>query len=389
MGKYDGMSEVGHKRQLSSDFDSLFPNSDVIKRLNSTELSYKQRTAPKVVNGYVLGETIGQGSYGKVREAFHRQSCQKFAIKILQRRALRKMRGGEENVLREIRLMQQLHHRNCVQFIEQFTWPPDSDSQPPMASMPASPLAARLGRRLPQAAATDSSSSKWYLVLELVDAGSLQQLLDAAPAHRLPLSQARSLFGQLVAALSYLHGLHIVHRDVKPDNLLLTSSGLLKLSDFGVALHVGADGRVAEQPSAVPSGALAFQPPEVAAGGEAAVPEPFKIDVWAAGIVLYVMVTGKFPFDGHNMYGVVDSIAAGRYNVPDGLDPDLTDLLRTMLDPNPKLRASLSHVRSHPWMSATLPSEPAVELRRRPSVFDDDCYSEPSERTRFCPCLVS
>jgi serine/threonine protein kinase len=112
------------------------------------------------------------------------------------------MTGGELSVQREIAIMRPLKHDNIVELFEDFV---------------------------------DEEKDQLYIVLEYMGSGTLQSLLDRAPGRRLPLNQARKLFANLVSGLSYLHSLKIVHRDIKPDNLLLTTTGELNISDFGCA----------------------------------------------------------------------------------------------------------------------------------------------------------
>ena len=131
----------------------------------------------------------------------------------------------------------------------------------------------------------DPTKQKSVLVLDYMPCGSLEQLLARAAPGALPLAQARLLFRALMRGLEHMHAHGVYHRDIKPDNLLLASCTALAISDFGTAT---------DERSTPGIGAPAFQPPEVAATGVA--PLSDRLDVWAAGITLFMMVTGRYPF---------------------------------------------------------------------------------------------
>lgn len=112
------------------------------------------------------------------------------------------MTGGEAAVQREILVLKPLKHSNIVELVEDFVIP---------------------------------ETDKLYLALEYMGGGTLQSLLERAPNRRLPFIQARKFFTNMIHGLKYLHSMKVVHRDLKPDNLLLTAQGELKISDFGCA----------------------------------------------------------------------------------------------------------------------------------------------------------
>jgi len=116
------------------------------------------RKEPKVIGNYLFGEALGKGSYGKVKEAANILTRQKVAIKIINKKQLRKIPGGEENVRQEIEMQHQLFHPNIVKLFESFTIP---------------------------------EKNKMYIVLEYIGGGSVQDLLEVAPNSRLPIPQAQ------------------------------------------------------------------------------------------------------------------------------------------------------------------------------------------------------
>lgn len=131
-----------------------------------------------------------------------------------------------------------------------------------------------------------------FIVMELIDGKSLSQVIEEEG--RLDYKEAISITKQVASALSLAHSNQIIHRDVKPHNILITSSGTAKLADFGIAMAVSKES-IAEGKEKI-MGSVHYFSPEQARG--AYVDE--RSDIYSLGIVLYEMLTGKVPFDGDN-----------------------------------------------------------------------------------------
>ncbi|KAL6043927.1 Serine/threonine-protein kinase stk11 [Balamuthia mandrillaris] len=317
---------------------------DFTWRIKDTEIVYRTKS-PKTVNQYILGEVLGKGSYGKVREALDTTTLHIVAIKILKKQLLRKLPGGggEASVKQEIAIMKTLKHPNVVAFIESFS---------------------------------NEEKGKLYIVLEHVGGGTLQDLLNRVSPSRLSLKQARSFFLDLINGLEYIHGQGVVHRDIKPGNLMITEEGKLKISDFGVAEQLSAY----DDPSysSKTQGSPAFQPPEVASGAERIT--GVKGDVWAAGVSLYYIITGKYPFEGSTVYTLFENIAKADYNIPAWVDRPLADLLHGMLEPDKEKRFSIAKIKSHRWF--------LQEIREEEEEGGETAEILPS-RTMFTPEFIA
>lgn len=299
---------------INDDHDGL----PFFHRVDSSEVVYQpRRRKAKTVGKYLMGDLLGEGSYGKVKEAIDTLTLCRRAAKILKKRKLRKIPNGEQNVLREIQLLKKLYHKNVVRLVDVIFV---------------------------------DEKQKMYMFLEYCVC-ELQEMLESAPDKKFPIFQAHYYFKQLVEGLIFLHSRGIVHKDIKPGNLLLSTDETLKITDLGVAeeieLHAEDDTCHTSQ------GSPAFQPPEIANGHECF--PGFKVDVWSSGVTLYNMTTGLYPYEGDNIYKLFDNISKGKYSIPDSVDNVLTNLLEGMLNYEAEKRTSIEMVKQHDWVKKKHP----------------------------------
>jgi len=289
-----------------------------IKRVDSRDVVYetKQKTT-KFVGKYVMGDILGEGSYAKVKEAIDSQNLIRRAVKIMKKRKLRKIPNGEANVQREIQLLSQLDHPNVMKLVEVLY---------------------------------NEEKGKIYMVLEYCCA-VLKDMLDQTPDKRFPVWQSHDYFTQLLAGLSFLHAKGIIHKDIKPGNLLLDQAGILKIADFGVCerLEVFA----VDDTIVTSQGTPAFQPPEVANGWETF--SGYKIDVWSCGVTLYNFTTGNYPFQGETIFKLFEQIGKCEFSVPSYVDKPLESLVRAMLVAEPAARPDIDTLRQHDWCRRRFP----------------------------------
>jgi len=187
-----------------------------------------------------------------------------------------------------------------------------------------------------------------YLVLELVTGGELFDRLVAR--HHYHEGAARQLAATLVRTLAYLHARDVVHRDLKCENLLLTSpddDADLKICDFGFACHVSTLRHNYEI-----CGTPEYMPPEMWARR----PYGAKADVWSAGVICFILLGGYMPFHGKDERELRHRVRAGHYRFHEeqwaGVSKHAKDFISCMLKVNPAQRWSAADLLQHPWMTA-------------------------------------
>uniref|UniRef100_A0A8C7LBZ1 Serine/threonine-protein kinase STK11 n=1 Tax=Oncorhynchus kisutch TaxID=8019 RepID=A0A8C7LBZ1_ONCKI len=316
--------ELQHLDYLTE--NELMGMDTFIHRIDSTEVIYQpRRKRAKLIGKYLMGDLLGEGSYGKVKEMLDSDTLCRRAVKILKKKKLRRIPNGEANVKKEIQLLRRLQHKNVIHLVDVLY---------------------------------NEEKQKIYPFFCYCVCG-MQEMLDSVPEKRFPVFQAHGYFLQLLDGLEYLHSQGIVHKDIKPGNLLLTTDGALKISDLGVAeaLHPFAE----DDTCRTSQGSPAFQPPEIANGLDTF--SGFKVDIWSAGITLYNITTSLYPFEGDNIYKLFENIGKGDYSVPEECGPALSDLLQGMLEYDPVKRFSIQHIRQHNWVRKKHPpTEPPVPI---------------------------
>ncbi|KAL8833143.1 MAG: hypothetical protein Q9170_004475 [Blastenia crenularia] len=256
---------------------------------------------------YQVKKTLGEGSFGKVKLAVHRISGQEVALKIISRKKLisRDMAGRVE---REIQYLQLLRHPHIIKLYTVITTPTD-------------------------------------IIMVLEYAGG--ELFDYIVKNgKMAETKARRFFQQIVCAVEYCHRHKIVHRDLKPENLLLDGDLNVKIADFGLS-NVLTDGNFLKTSCGSPN----YAAPEVIGGKLYAGPE---VDVWSCGVILYVLLCGRLPFDDDFIPTLFKKITAGRYQEPPYLSSGAKAIIHKMLKVNPVHRITVQEIRQDEWFNEDL-----------------------------------
>ncbi|GAA5872198.1 hypothetical protein JCM16303_001010 [Sporobolomyces ruberrimus] len=305
---------IARQQELSSAYSAL-----------AAELT---KTEVKSVGGYTLGRVIGQGTFGKVRLGVHRLTGTKVAIK----QVSKSLPSNSSDPTSPLSLLtREIHHHRRLR-------------HPHVLS-------------LYELIATESSI---YLVTELCAGGELFDYL--VEKGRLSITETRTIFGQLVLGIAYLHGEGVVHRDLKLENVLLDERCQVKIADLGF-------GREFEKGKWMETwvGTLGYCAPEVVSGkkylGE-------EVDIWSLGVIFYALVTGSLPFDDDDEGIMKDLILKCEYEIPTWLDEDAADLIRNVLVLDPLRRFSLKQILSHSFFT-----RPSPALTRRPTFSRSHSYA--------------
>ncbi|KAI5367433.1 putative serine/threonine-protein kinase, active [Septoria linicola] len=269
--------------------------------------SQQQAKAMTRLGQYNVVKTLGEGSFGKVKLATHAVTGQKVALKIISRRKLvtRDMAGRIE---REIQYLQLLRHPHIIKLYTVITTPTD-------------------------------------IIMVLEYAGG--ELFDYIVQNgKMQERKARTFFQQIICAVEYCHRHKIVHRDLKPENLLLDDQLNVKIADFGLS-NIMTDGNFLKTSCGSPN----YAAPEVISGKLYAGPE---VDVWSCGVILYVLLVGRLPFDDEYIPALFKKIAQGQYHIPPYLSPGAARLIKSMLQVNPVNRIGIAEIRLDPWFQEDL-----------------------------------
>ncbi|KAA3676444.1 MAP/microtubule affinity-regulating kinase [Paragonimus westermani] len=256
------------------------------------------------VGKYKFIRTIGKGNFAKVKLASHVITGKQVAIKIIDKTQLSP--SSRQKLFREVRLMKLLDHPNIVKLFEII-----------------------------------ENDKILYLVMEYASGG---EVFDYLVAHgRMKEKEARSKFRQIVSAVQYCHQKHIIHRDLKAENLLLDSDLNIKLADFGFSNEFSPGTKLDTFCGSPP-----YAAPELFQGKKYDGPE---VDVWSLGVILYTLVSGSLPFDGQNLRELRERVLRGKYRIPFYMSTDCECLLKKMLVLNPAKRLSLEAVMKDRWIN--------------------------------------
>ncbi|XP_014030431.1 serine/threonine-protein kinase BRSK2 isoform X1 [Salmo salar] len=257
------------------------------------------------VGPYRLEKTLGKGQTGLVKLGIHCVTCQKVAVKIVNREKL------SESVLmkveREIAILKLIEHPHVLKLHDVY-----------------------------------ENKKYLYLVLEHVSGGELFDYL--VKKGRLTPKEARKFFRQIISALDFCHSHSICHRDLKPENLLLDEKNNIRIADFGMAsLQVG------DSLLETSCGSPHYACPEVIRGEKY---DGRKADVWSCGVILFALLVGALPFDDDNLRNLLEKVKLGVFHMPHFIPPDCQNLLRGMIEVDATKRLTLEQIQKHNWYIA-------------------------------------
>uniref|UniRef100_A0A672HDY2 Serine/threonine-protein kinase DCLK2 n=1 Tax=Salarias fasciatus TaxID=181472 RepID=A0A672HDY2_SALFA len=259
---------------------------------------------------YKVGKVIGDGNFAVVKECVERSTGHEFALKIIDKA---RCCGKEHLIENEVAVLRRVRHPSIIELVE-----------------------------------VDETPSQLFLVMELVKGGDLFDAITSSTKYSE--RDASAMVFNLAGAIKYLHRMNIVHRDIKPENLLVCEypdgTKSLKLGDFGLAT-------VVEGPLYTVCGTPTYVAPEIIAETGYGL----KVDIWAAGVIAYILLCGFPPFRSENnvQEELFDQILRGKLEFPspdwDAISLPAKMLISQMLQVNVDARFTAEEVLSHPWVT--------------------------------------
>lgn len=255
--------------------------------------------------GYTFLKIAGYGAFATVYKAENKKTHQICAIKVIPKPKKNNL-SDQERLKHELRIQKAVHHPSVAKFFEAI-----EDQQ------------------------------NLYIITEYCSHGSLSNLI--LQNSRLPENMARKYFIQVVKCLKYLHEeVHVIHRDLKAENIMLDSCDNIKIIDFGLSIEFNPKQPFFRHTCGSPK----YVAPEMFSGD----PYTSSIDIWALGVNLFYWVCGVYPFDDTNLKKLSQKILLNEPSYPSYLSNSIIDLLMRLLKKDPIDRISLSEILEHPWI---------------------------------------
>ena len=255
-----------------------------------------------ILNEYQIKETIGKGTFSKVKLGINKATGEKVAIKILDKRKIL-TRDDQIRVQRELTKQKKINHLNIVKIFQ-----------------------------------TKEDQGNVYIITEFIDYDLFLHIINNK---RLDEKEASLYYFQLISGLEYIHSLNIVHRDLKPENLLLTKRRVLKIIDFGLSNYFYGDKLLV-----TPCGSPSYTCPELIKGCKY---NGFAVDIWTSGIILYVMLCGFLPFEERDTKSLFKKIIKCKVVYPKYVSANAQNLLKRILVPNPDTRITINEIKKLPF----------------------------------------
>ena len=255
---------------------------------------------------FKIDRKLGEGMFSTVKLATHSLTGEQVAIKILEKTRITKVED-KERINREISIMKRLYHFNIIKLYQ-----------------------------------VVENKLTIYLIQEHIQGKEFMEYL--TKKGKLKEVEACKFYHQIISGLEYIHQCGIAHRDFKPENILLTNDNtILKIIDFGLS-----NSYKKNQLLKTACGSPCYAPPEMILeqnynGAES--------DIWSSGIILYLMVCGKLPFYHEENQIMYQQIISGVFELPNYLSENAKDLLKKILEIDPKKRINFEEIKAHPWFN--------------------------------------
>ena len=270
-------------------------------------LSKKQYNHSQICD-FTLTKKLGEGTFSIVRLGINKQTNEKVAIKEMLKNKI--IENNDKNRLeREIKILKKIRHPNLINLYNII-----------------------------------QTEKKYYLITEYIEGKELFDYI--IKKRKLQEIEACKFYQQLINGIEYLHKLKIVHRDLKPENILIDEkNNILKIADFGLSNIFSSKNNYM---LSSPCGSPCYAAPEMLNGNKYQAPQ---IDIWSSGITLYAMLFGYLPFDDDNNDILYNKICEGKFNIPNEISFEASDLIKRLLNVDPLKRINIRQIKNHPWFN--------------------------------------
>ena len=282
--------------------ETIHENDDIIIEKIS------KNTDEFIIKRYRKIRVLGKGGFARCYEVFDEQNHQSLAAKIIPKKNLIKSRA-KQKLISEIKIHKSINHENIVKFEHYF-----------------------------------EDAEYVYLLIELCHNQTLHELLKRRK--KLTELEVQYYILQLIKALQYLHNLKIIHRDLKLANLFISESMNLKLGDFGLAARLNFDGERRRSLCGTPN----YIAPEILDGKNG---HSFEVDIWSLGVIIYILLIGRPPFETNNVKETYKRIRLRNYSFPQNarISEPAKELIQNILVLNPYKRPSLEEILKSDFMN--------------------------------------
>ena len=319
-------SDISTKTKESNEFmEQSQKLSNYIKDYYETNSNYPQTN----LNFYRIGRVIGQGGFAKVNLGLNILTGRVVAIKSFNKNI--KTKYGDkinmDKILYEINLMKKLNHQNITKILETF-----EDEQ------------------------------FYFIIMEYINGGNLFSYVKKR--RKLSEKVSKFLFRQIILGIKHIHSQLIVHRDIKLENILIDMNNNIKICDFGIGIILSSENQMLHSHCGTPM----YIAPEIILSNKEKGYKGFPVDIWSAGIALYIMISGKLPFNLDESPENLDALEKNKDNKQEknkrlkeeilkkepkyieNISDELRDLLKGLLNKDPKKRLNCEQILNHPWL---------------------------------------
>ena len=334
---------ISSKNSVNKDYNYYMIISNKLSNYIKDYYKKFQSYPPTQINFYKYGRLIGQGAFGKVNIGLNVLSGRVVAIKSFNKNKLTINSENMKKIMYETNLMQKLNHPNITKILEMF------------------------------------EDDKFILIImEYINGGNLFSFVKKR--RKLSEKISKFLFRQIILGIKHIHSKNIVHRDIKLENILIDLNNRIKICDFGIGVILNSEDELLYDQCGTPM----YMAPEILLSSNKKGYKGFPVDVWSAGIALYIMLSGTLPFNikknksgnlkkniensdnsensdendddislsNNNNYNLQYSIVHKKPKRIEKISNEARDLLQGLLNKDPNKRLTIDEILNHPWLKS-------------------------------------